>query len=63
MGYMSKKLSLLILAYTIFVTIILYWVENIYHPSYGIQMIQKIVSFFVLPMGIAYWLRVDIGSA
>jgi hypothetical protein len=44
----------LILIYALIACVLLYITENIYHPVYSVQMIQKIVSFLVIPLVIAY---------
>lgn len=53
----------LILTYTLITCILLYITENIYHPVYSIQMIQKIVSFLVIPLALAYIWKQRVGQA
>ncbi len=40
----------IIIIYSLVVCILLYLVENVFHPTYIIQMIQKIVSFVLIPV-------------
>lgn len=43
-----------ILAYSFVVCLALYIVENIYHPVYLLQMTQKILTFFAIPVLVGY---------
>lgn len=52
---------ILILIYTLIVCVLLYITENIYHPVYAIQMMQKVLSFFILPLILAYILKQKVG--
>lgn len=45
-----KNRTKIILIYSVMACILLYITENIFHPTYFIQMVQKIVSFVVLPI-------------
>lgn len=54
---------ILILIYTLIVCVLLYITENIYHPVYAIQMMQKVLSFFILPLILAYILKQKVGRA
>lgn len=50
-----------ILLYSIIVTTALYLVENYYHPVYLLQMLQKVMSFVVVPAMLSYILRQKVG--
>lgn len=54
---MQKKLKI-ILFYSIVACLLLYITENIFHPTYFIQMLQKILSFILIPilLGKYLWL-------
>jgi ACR3 family arsenite efflux pump ArsB len=56
-----KPISLIILIYAIFATLGLYLIENMLHPTYGVQMIQKIVLFLVIPVSMGYFSREKLG--
>ena len=45
-----QKWFKIILIYSVIACILLYITENIFHPTYIIQMIQKIISFIILPV-------------
>jgi uncharacterized protein len=55
--------STLILIYALIACILLYITENIYHPVYSVQMIQKVVSFLVVPLILAYIWKQRVGRA
>ena len=50
----SMHKSTLIHIYALIACILLYITENIYHPVYSVQMLQKVVSFLVVPLILAY---------
>ena len=50
-----------ILVYAIIACILLYITENIYHPVYIVQMMQKVVSFLVIPLVLGWMLHRPIG--
>ena len=52
------KSTKIILIYSIIVCILLYITENIFHPTYLIQMLQKLFSFIIIPilLGKYLWL-------
>lgn len=52
-----------ILIYSLIACILLYITENIYHPVYTIQMLQKIVSFLIIPIFLGYIWKHSIGQA
>lgn len=65
---MQNKISFLnhpkwILLYSIFVTGLLFLIENVYHPVYLLQLIQKLASFFLIPIMLAYFFEQMIGRA
>jgi hypothetical protein len=39
-----------ILIYTLIATLALYIIENVYHPVYLIQIMQKVMTFLVIPL-------------
>ena len=51
-----------IFIYSLIVCMALYITENIYHPVYLVQMIQKIVTFFVIPVIVGYFGKQWIGK-
>lgn len=53
----------LILIYSLIACVLLYITENIYHPVYSVQMIQKIVSFLVIPLILGYIWKQSVGRA
>ncbi len=53
----------LILIYALIACVLLYITENIYHPVYSIQMIQKVVSFLVIPLILVYIWKQWVGRA
>jgi membrane protease YdiL (CAAX protease family) len=55
-----NKLSLIIIVYSIFASVFLYITENIYHPSYIILVIQKILLFIFVPLSIWYYFKTHI---
>ncbi len=55
--------STLILIYALIACILLYVTENIYHPVYSVQMMQKIVSFLIIPLILAYIWKQAVGRA
>lgn len=57
-----KLNSTIIFVYALIVCIALYITENIYHPNYLVQMIQKIGTFLAIPMIIGYLLKEEIGK-
>lgn len=52
-----------ILIYTIIVTGLLFLVENIYHPVYILQLLQKICSFLLIPILVASIFKETVGKA
>jgi len=55
--------SHIILIYSLIVCVLLYITENIYHPVYTIQMLQKVVSFLVMPLILGYIWKYRVGRA
>jgi len=51
----------IIIIYSLIMLIALYITENIFHPLYAIQMIQKILSFVIIPIIIWYILKSPFG--
>lgn len=47
----------IIITYSLIVLIALYITENIFHPSYLIQLIQKVLSFVIIPLIISNLLK------
>lgn len=47
----------IILIYSIIACLLLYVTENIFHPSYLVQMIQKILSFIIIPIFLWKYLK------
>ncbi len=55
--------STLILIYALIACILLYITENIYHPVYSVQMIQKVLSFLIIPLILGYIWKYAVGRA
>ncbi len=49
----------LIILYSIFACILLYTIENFFHPSYFIQMIQKLSLFILIPLIISFLFKIE----
>lgn len=52
----------LIIFYSLLACILLYLVENFFHPNYFLQMIQKVSFFVVIPLFISYFLKIEFGK-
>ena len=59
--YYMKHTSIAILSYALLATVALYLAENIFHPTYGFQMMQKIALFLLIPVGLGYFFREKLG--
>ncbi len=57
-----KPSATYILFYSFIVCLALYIVENVYHPVYLVQMIQKILTFFIIPVAVGYLTHEWIGK-
>lgn len=57
------KHTSIILLYSLIACGLLYITENIYHPVYSVQMLQKIVSFLIIPLLLAYIWKQSVGRA
>ena len=55
--------SRIILIYSLIACVLLYITENIYHPVYSIQMLQKVVSFLIIPLILGYVWKQRVGRA
>ncbi len=53
---------MLIFVYALIVCVLLFLVENVYHPVYSIQIIQKLLTFIVIPVIAGYFLRRTLGK-
>jgi membrane protease YdiL (CAAX protease family) len=51
-----NKRNKIILIYSVIACLLLYITENIFHPTYAIQMIQKVLSFIVIPIILSKYL-------
>lgn len=51
----------IIISYALIACIALYITENIFHPSYLIQLIQKVLSFVIIPIIIWYLFKSSFG--
>ncbi len=56
----NLKTSLVVIFYSIFASLFLYIVENIFHPKYLFIIIQKILFFIVLPLVIGFIFKTKI---
>lgn len=57
------KSSLGILLYSLLATIVLYLSENLFHPTYGMLLIQKVSVFFLIPMLFGYIFHIEVARA
>jgi hypothetical protein len=53
---MNKNTKIIII-YSIIAVILLYITENIFHPEYIIQMLQKILLFVIIPLILTKYLK------
>lgn len=54
-----NKNTKIILIYSIIACLLLFIVENFFHPSYFIQMTQKILSFIIIPLLLWKYLHIS----
>ncbi len=52
-----KKIHYIVLIYSIIATLLLYITENVFHPSYIIIVLQKVLSFIIIPLFVWYYLK------
>lgn len=57
---MNKNIKIIII-YSIISLILLYITENIFHPTYVIQMLQKILFFIIIPIILSKYLNYKVG--
>ena len=55
--------SRIILIYSLIACVLLYLIENVYHPVYLAQMLQKIVLFVGIPPFLGYIWKREVGRA
>jgi len=61
MKTMNKNIKI-ILIYSIIACLLLYITENIFHPTYIVQLIQKVISFILIPIILSYYLSYPVGK-
>ncbi|NDK08334.1 CPBP family intramembrane metalloprotease [Candidatus Gracilibacteria bacterium] len=51
----------IIISYALIACTLLYITENVYHPVYLLQLIQKVISFVIIPVIIGYIFKTQFG--